>query len=549
MPDALKTQATLVRNLAARFSEPHAGPATRIFETHLSWVIVAGSFAWKIKKAVRLDFVDFSTLDARRFYCEEELRLNRRLAPTLYLSVDTIGGTPDQPLTGSDGIPIEYAVRMRAFDQSCLWAQRVQNKSLSAAEIDTLASRLARFHQTAQVAPADTGFGSARCVCKIADDNLQSLFGLADAGIDRSLVERLAAWQTLTHQALADAFDRRKAGGFVRECHGDLHAANILTLDGEVVAFDCIEFSEPLRWIDVVSDIAFLCMDLDCRGLPALSARLRDRYLANTGDYEGVAVWRYYAVQRALVRAKVAALRVVQAHCGTDRSGAPDTDAAPEAISGLQEAATYLACAARMSGPAIGVIMITHGLSGSGKSTFSERVVEATGAIRLRSDVERKRLHGIAPATDMAAPVGQGLYADRIRDRVYRHLWRLTRQIAGAGFPVVVDAAFLDHRHRDRFKALALAMHVPFFIFDLKASEAMLLDRVAARQALQRDASDAGLAVLHDQLARRLPLADDERTFVLAVDAQTCSDAEAVLHACRPVLAALQSAAMAKRDD
>jgi len=331
--DALDTQGKLIRSLAAVLEKD--GPLVQFFETHISWVLVAAKFAYKFKKAVHFDFLDFSTLDARRFYCEEELRLNRRLAPDLYLDVVTITGSADHPSIGGIGSPIEYGVRMRVFPQQALWSHRIGTGEISTPEIDALALKIARFHGSAAVAPKESPWGTPAALQATADENLESVAALVEGTDAEFEVRELKAWQASQRHALCDTFESRRAHGMVRECHGDLHGRNILTIDDRVEVFDCIEFNEGLRWIDVMNDIAFVCMDLQFQDRRDLAARLLDRYLDITGDYEGLAVLRYYSVQRALVRCKVALLR-------TRQLGADARDAAQHE----REARRYLAFSA-----------------------------------------------------------------------------------------------------------------------------------------------------------------------------------------------------------
>jgi aminoglycoside phosphotransferase family enzyme/predicted kinase len=534
---SLRKQETLVRTFAALLEQQGPqGMRSHIFQTHLSWVIVAGQHAYKFKKAVRFDFVDFSTVAARRFYCEEELRLNRRLAPWLYLEVLALTGTVAHPVVGGSGPVLDHAVRMQAFAQQCLWSERADSSALTAPEIDALADQLASFHQTVPVAAPDCGWGKAAGVSKVAGENLAALAGLAGITPGDQSISRIVAWQAGQHRRMAALFEQRLADGFVRECHGDLHAANVITVDARVTAFDCIEFSEPLRWIDVISDIAFIVMDLTCHGVTALAARLLDRYLLLTGDYGGLQVLRYYQIQRALVRARVALLRRRQ-HSETLHNGA----IAAAASAPCPEAARYLDYVAHRLAPERSAIILMHGYSGSGKSVFAQHLLEMIGAIRLRSDVERKRLHGIEPVARRSAPIGQGLYTEANSHATHQRLLQLTQQIVATGTPVIIDAAFLQKARRDLFCALAETLHVPFFIIDLRASEATLRARIVARQATERDASDASVEVLQHQYAQHDPIDADEARRLIAVDAEAPFDDASVRRHCAPLLAALQS--------
>ena len=508
----IRRQRALIDALAAMLEQLHGNVAR--FETHISWVLVAGATAYKFKKALRFDFLDFSTLAARRFYCQEEVRLNQRLAPEIYLDVLAVGGSPAHPRL-DDGAPIEYCVRMRAFPQQALWSYRLRHGLLSGAEIDSLADAIARFHGAAAAAPAGAPWGEAVQLRQVAADNHAQILASV-GGPALQWAREIEAWSVRQQDRLQPVFFERRSRGFVREGHGDLHSGNILTLDGKAQAFDCIEFNEGLRWIDVINDIAFIYMDLRFQGRGEQAARLLNRYLETGGDYEGLRLLRYYQVQRALVRCKVALLQARQ-------SGLPQTDAAAHESEGLR----YLDYARRNIAPQRACIMITHGFSGCGKSVFARQVVECAGAVQLRSDVERKRLHG---ALDTA------LYSAQATTRTYARLLSLARLIAEDSMPVVVDAAFLRQARRRDFMALAAELGIPFFIFDVRASEAAMRQRVLQRRQQGTDASDAGIDVLLQQLREHDPLSGEELEHAIAVDTEAAMDAPRVRQLCMRVM-------------
>jgi len=288
---------------------PHPVAGVRVLETHISWVLLTGEYAYKIKKPVGLGFLDFSSLELRRHYCEEELRLNRRLAPELYLDVVEIRGTPGAPRIGGEGPLLEYAVRMREFPQAALASRALASGAFGAAEVDALAALVARFHEGALRAPESERFGSPDVVLADALQNFEQLLPLVKSAPDDRALRELRLWTKREFAARGEALAARRKQGFVRECHGDLHLRNIVLLDGRPVPFDCIEFNAELRWIDVMSEVAFLAMDLEDRGRRDLAWRFLGRYLEATGDYAGLAVLPFYLVYRALVRAKVHLLR------------------------------------------------------------------------------------------------------------------------------------------------------------------------------------------------------------------------------------------------
>lgn len=495
--DALSRQRALIDRVAESL-----GPSCARYETHISVVLVAGTFAWKFKKAVRFDFLDFSTLDQRRFYCNEELRLNRRHAPELYLGVDAVTGDEDHPVLGGDGSPREYAVKMRAFDQASLWSERIAAGRLPAADIDAWAERLACLHEAATRASLDSPWCTPSALQAIADETLDLLSShLTDAG-ERHDACMLRDWEAKQRDALRDRFLARKANGFIRECHGDLHCGNILTVDGKVEAFDCIEFNEHLRWIDVMNDIAFTCMDLRIRGLGHFASRLLNAYLAHTGDYAGLPAFAYYEVHRALIRCKVALLGAAQGDARARR-----------------EASDYLAFAVGRVKRPRPALVIMHGFSGSGKSTLARMAVETIDAVQIRADVERKRMHGI-PALQRGGPE---IYTEDATRAVYRHLLETARLLVSAGATAVVDATFLRHDQRQPFAALAHELGVRFVILSAVATEDEMRRRLLLREREHADASDAGLSILERQLASHDPFSAGEAPQVCAVDTAALS--------------------------
>jgi aminoglycoside phosphotransferase family enzyme/predicted kinase len=516
----LARQHRLIAACARKLQREHG--SLRMFETHISWVLVAGACAWKVKKAVRFDFIDFSSLDARRRCCEEELRLNRRLAPEIYLSVVAIGGSLEDPVLDGNGRAMEYAVKMRSFSQDALWSERIGQGVISPADIDDLAQRLAAFHRDAAASAQGSPWCRPDMLERTASEVFSGLASLAPDDAARSEIADLR--ESLNRQAgkLRPVFMERKLAGSVRECHGDLHCANVITVDGRSTAFDCIEFNDAMRWIDVMNDLAFLCMDLECRGRADLAFRLMNAYLEHCGDYGGLRVFRYYRTLRALIRCLVAWLRAAQSITGSE-----------EASRAWAKGRTYLDCAKSGEHAAQPAIVITHGLSGSGKSSISGMVLERLGAVRMRSDIERKRLYGLN-ASDRSG--GDMLYGATATHGTYARLESLAMAVAGAGWPVIIDAAFLQREQRQRFRLLAARLGIPFVILDVHAGEAILRSRVAARAEQGRDASDAGVQVLLSQIAGMQALDADETRTSIRIDTTAGIDASAMQTLCDAIL-------------
>ena len=486
---------------------PHPVSGIRVVETHISWVLLTGTYAYKIKKPVNLGFADFTTLELRRHYCGEELRLNRRFAPGLYLDVVPICGSAGAPRIGGDGPAIEYAVKMREFPQDALASRSLAAGKFGAGDIDALASWAAEFHAGTPAAPADGMLGSPEAVRSSALQNFDQMLPLVKTQSDDGALRALQLWTSHELTARRKALEARKAGGFVRECHGDLHLGNIALLDGKPVPFDCIEFSDELRWIDVMNEAAFVVMDLEDRGRGDLAWRFLNRYLEATGDYAGIEVLRFYLVYRALVRAKVHLVRSRQPRLRRD-----------EKLHLAQACHEYLLLARRFSAPRGTAVILAHGPSGCGKTTATQSLVEQLGAIRVRSDLERKRLHQMAPLAASGSALGAGIYSAESNTATYRRLGVLAQVILAAGFPVVVDATFLLRAEREAFRAIAEKFEVPFRILDFRAPVELLRARVEQRLARANDASEADLAVLERQIAMRESLTPAEMEVATAVD-------------------------------
>jgi len=390
---------------------------------------------------------------------------------------------------------IEYAVRMREFEQASQFDRLLDTNQLDPAYIDALALRIAEFHNSAAVAGPTSTYGRPAAVQAPVEENFSQILECLHDPHERSRLVPLQDWTRKTFQRLLPVLQVRKDDGFIRECHGDLHLRNIALVDDVPVAFDCIEFNDNLRWIDTVNEVAFMVMDLDHRGQTGLASRFLNVWLERGGDYAGVSLLRYYLVYRAMVRAKVDCLRAHQ----------PDVDAAAqEAI--LQEYHAYLELGARYTRPPPPVLLLMHGLSGSGKTRVSQSLLENLPAIRVRSDIERKRLHGLAADTHSGSDIDQGLYHRTASERTYRHLNSLAATLLDAGYSVIIDAAFLQQARLAPFIELADARSVRCVVIDCQASESELRKRIVAREQAHQDASEAGIEVLENQLRHYQPL-------------------------------------------
>jgi len=484
----------------------HPVQACQLIETHISWVILTGDFAYKIKKPVDFGFLDFSLLKQRKFYCEEELRLNRRLAPELYLDVIKISGSVENPVLGGKGQALEYAVKMQQFLPDMQLDHMLAKNELNSEIIDSIASLIADFHQAIEISGNDTDYGNLEHVHQPVQENFKQIRERVDNESLLALLSTLEQWSEDIFYKMQSVFNERKEKGFIRECHGDLHLRNLAWYKNKPLAFDCLEFNPNFRWIDVMSEIAFLMMDLEDHKQPELAQRYLNRYLELTGDYQGCSVLRFYLVYRAMVRAKVDAIRVHQKGISEQ-----------ESIEANEELYSYLQLALTYTKPDTPFIIITRGMSASGKSTITQVLLEKIGAIRIRSDIERKRLFNIKPGQDSHANTEQGIYTAEATKKTYFKLLELAGSIIDAGFPVIVDATFSTLEQRKLFKELAAKKQARYTILDFVAKNETLKKRIRDRK---NDVSDADLNILENQIKKWQPLDADEKSYTIIINTE-----------------------------
>ncbi|MES9855791.1 MAG: AAA family ATPase [Sedimenticola sp.] len=502
MSDAENSYPVLIKNLQQLLSS--GGEEVTLIETHISSILLAGDYAYKIKKPLDLGFLDFTTLKRRRHFCQEEVRLNSRLAPATYLGVIPITGTTVAPLLGGEGEAIEYAVKMRRFSGDRLLSHHADR--LTRDTLDVIADRLARFHSEIEVAGREVIYGNPEVLLEPMRHNFEQVDRLVGDAAALGRVAKLAHWTERRYQQLQGQLLKRKASGFVRECHGDLHLGNITLEKGGVLIFDGIEFSPELRWIDTMSELAFLTMDLEERGRTDLSGQLLNRYLELTGDYQGLGVLGFYQVYRAMVRAKVSVIRLRQEGVGES-----------ERQEMMADFTSYLDLAEHYTELNTPALVITHGLSGSGKSTQAAHCLERLPAVRLRSDVERKRLAGLTAGDKSGSTLDGGIYTSDFSQRTYERLLELASQVTDAGFIAIVDATFLKRTQRLPFQQLAKGSALPYVILDCQLPESELRVRIARRLQERVDPSEASLQVLERQIASEEPLTTDEQACALTL--------------------------------
>jgi aminoglycoside phosphotransferase family enzyme/gluconate kinase len=515
----------IARRLQRPDAYPHSTGRFELIETHISVILLTGEFAYKLKKPVNLGFLDFSTAEKREHYCYEEVRLNRRLAPEIYLGVVAVTDGKNGPEIDGDGPAIWHAVHMHQFARNRELDVLVPKGELQRSHIDKLAIDFARFHEACPRSATNSLYGTPDIVAHY----MLECFDQSESGVHgdqrKRLMDKMRRWCLKALSDKASELLKRKQNGYVREGHGDLHLRNMLLLDGRVVPFDCLEFNSELRWIDVISDIAFLLMDLDYHGHHELSAAFLSGYLERTGDYGGLSLLPLYQVYRAMVRCKVACIRETQ-----EREAAESTaEAEHEANRHLDLAHAYL----HRSRPRL---IITCGLSGSGKTTLAATVLAPLGAIRIRSDVERKRIAGIALKDAChGGEFNRGLYSPEMTRRTYRRLITLAAVVVENGWSVIVDAAFLNRSEREEFRTVAKRMGASFVILNCTAPRRVLVERIQKRAEKGEDPSDADSLVLKNQITYAELPAVDESEYVIEVDTTGEIDVGAVVNRIRSI--------------
>jgi uncharacterized protein len=471
-----------------------------VVQTHASYVLLTGEYAYKVKKAVNFGFFDYSTLEKRWHFCQEELRMNYPLAPEIYLEVLPITQEGEKYVLGGEGEPVEYALKMRQFPQEMLWSHLFEQGKLTGELMEELGRRVAEFHRQAQTNEYIRSFGEVDKLRAAIDENYRQ---------SQKYIGTVQTQQQFdaTKQFTDNFFEReqtllaeRRQNNWIRECHGDLHLKNICLWQGKVRLFDRIEFNEEFRFVDVMYDVAFTVMDLEARGRVDLGNAFLNTYIEQTGDWEGLQVLPLYLSRQAYVRAKVTSFLL-------------DDPAVPqkEKEKARETAANYYRLAWNYSKPHNGRLILMSGLSGSGKTTVARQVARQWGAIHIRSDAVRKHLAGIA----LNERGGDEIYTPQMSEKTYDRLLELGGMLARRGFPVILDAKYDRVALRQPVIDLCESQQFPLQILYCTAPVEVLRDRVAARFG---DISDATPEVLARQLATAELFSEAERSYVNAID-------------------------------
>lgn len=513
---------SLIKNLISNGVFHHPTQQLELIETHVSWVILTGKYAYKIKKPVDFGFLDFSTLEKRKYFCEEELRLGQLFAPEIYLAVVPITGTIKHPQINSDTGPIlEYAIKMCEFSQENLLSALLKQEKLDADLIDQLGQLIAEFHKKTPIAPKNSRFGLPHEVHAPTQQNFEQIIPLLKDPGDIKQIKRLKIWankQFIKHQKL---FEQRKEQGFIRDCHGDLHLANIILYHDKLILFDRLEFNEDLRWTDVIADLAFLAMDLSEKNQSKFANQLINSYLQFTRDYEGLNLLAYYLSYRAVVRAKIALFRLNQKDLNDK-----------EKLNIRNDYYNFINLAESYTQPNKPCLIIMHGLAGSGKSTLAKNIAIECGGIQISSDIIRKELFNIPLyESSHSTPYG-GIYTPQSTKETYNRLLDLAKIVTKAGFTVLIDATFLLHSQRVMFYNLAKFLKMPFYILHCQTNDLEIIERIKKRSLRNRPISEANSSISKLQKELKEPLSKLEQQYTFVIDDRLSSFKAALDNIC-----------------
>jgi len=472
----------------------------QLIQTHISYVVLTGAYAYKVKKPVNFGFLDFTTLEQRKYFCEEELRLNQRGASHLYVEVLAITQEGNRLSLNGVGEPLEYTLKMRQFPQDALFTHLFEKGELTEKRMEDLGRVVARFHALAQTNDTIRNFGRMVQIRAAMNQNYEQTKKYIGGPQSQEQFDQTQTYTDCFFQEQQALFDQRVADNRIRECHGDLHLGNICLWQDQILLFDCIEFNQAFRFVDVMHDVAFVVMDLEAQDRPDLSNAFLNTYIEETGDWEGLQILPLYLIRQAYVRAKVTSFLL-------------DDPAISEAVKAeaQQKATHYYQLAWLYTQKHPGQLILMSGLSGSGKSTVARYFARRLNAIHIRSDAVRKHLGGISLHERGDAK----LYTPVMNEQTYSRLLHLGIKLATQGYPVILDAKYDQRVFRLTALEQAKVNHLSFHIFYCTAPLEVLHERLQRRRG---DITDAGVDLLAQQRQAEQPFNEIERPYVKTLD-------------------------------
>ena len=501
-------QQTAIPSLIKLMMQPEFYPhpvkePIQLIQTHISYVLLTGDYVYKVKKLVNLDFLDFSTLSARNHFCQEELRLNRLLAPEIYLEVLPITQQGESFILGGEGEPQEYTLKMRQFSQDALLSKMLKQGKLTPELMEQLGRIVAQVHLQAKTNDYIRSFGAIAKIKDAIKQNYQQSQKYIGSLQTQQQYEETKQFSDNFFSLQEALLNQRQENNWIRECHGDLHLDNICMWHDKIQLFDRIEFNEPFRFVDVMYDVAFLVMDLEAAGQKELANVFLNTYIEQTGDWEGLRILPLYLSRQAYVRAKI-------------NSWLWDNPTLTEENKrqAATKASNYYHLAWEYTCPQPGKLIMMSGLSGSGKTTVAKQLARSLGAIHIRSDAVRKHLSG-TPLSQSGDP---SIYTPAMTQKTYGRLLELGTKLASQGFIVILDAKYDRHSLRSAVITQAQNNQIPIEIVFCTAPETVLRDRILARTG---DISDATVDLLESQKKAFEAFTETEKPLVKIFDRKT----------------------------
>jgi aminoglycoside phosphotransferase family enzyme/predicted kinase len=484
-------------------------------ETHISYIFIAGNFVYKVKKAVRFDFLDFTSLEKRKFYCEEELRLNRRLAPNTYLDVIEISKDAKGKIILGHGHEImDYAVKMKKLPEDKMLKNLLAAGMVNEQTMDKIAETIASFHRHAETGKHITDQENMDNIRRNCEENFRETMNAMNITIPDYQYHFIKDFTQKTLTEKEDLFGKRIREQKIRECHGDLHLDHICVAD-EIIIFDCIEFNERFRYGDVAEDVAFLTMDLDFNGYPQWSEKFTQAYIRYSGDIDLLQLLNFYRCYYAYVRGKVISLRFSQ----NQIAGKKRDEDVKLARQYFQLAYRY---ATRLEKPAL---ILISGLMGSGKSYQAKILAESLGTEILRTDVLRKEIFNIPPTQHRNEPFGEGIYSTENSQIVYEKIFQLSEKLIRQNKAVIIDASFKKREQRIKAMQLAANLGVRFYILECTCPENIIYQRLKKRALKDNSVSDGRWDLFQAQKDDFEPINEIPPEHYLKIDTATHPEA------------------------
>lgn len=495
---------TVLPSLIQQMMQPefYPHPVTEpieLMQTHVSYVLLTGDYAYKLKKPVNFGFLDYSTIELRKHFCEEELRLNQRGAAEIYLEILPITQLEQYQLGGCENV-VDYTLKMRQFPQTALFLSMFEQGKLSETRMEELGKVVAQYHAKAETNDYIRSFGEVAQVRQSIDENYDQTLKYIGAVQTQAQFQETKAYTDNFFEQRQQLFTSRITNNWIRECHGDLHLRNICLWDDKILLFDCIEFNEPFRFVDVMFDIAYAVMELEMLQRADLANAYLNTYIEQTGDWEGLQVLPLYLSRQSYVRAKVNSFLL-------------DDPGVPTAVKAEAQATAtaYYKLAWEYTKPRQGKLILMSGLSGAGKSTVARHLARKLGAIHIRSDAVRKHLAGIS----LVEKGGAEIYTAEMSQKTYARLLSLGIMLANEGFTVILDAKYDRISTRQDAITQAEFHQLPLQIIYCTAPVEVLRDRLKTRTG---DIADATVDLLASQQVAAESFTETEKAFVKTVD-------------------------------